>query len=193
MAMLLLAECAPRTEDILVYGAGSGLELMAFANAQPDWWLCGIDPSAEMLDLARKTLGPLQECVDLLQGYFADAPFGPFDGATCLLTLHFLTREERLEVLQEIRCCLRPGARLVVAHHSFSSGDDPKPWMMRSILFADRNAHDREKASASAEIMVERLPLLSSDDEQALLDQAGFSDVALFYAAFSFRGWIATA
>ena len=37
------------------------------------------------------------------------------------------------------------------------------------------------------------LPLLSVAEEEALLGEAGFSDVELFYAAFSFRGWVATA
>jgi hypothetical protein len=38
-----------------------------------------------------------------------------------------------------------------------------------------------------------RLPILSSDEDEALLGQAGSTKVALFYAAFSFRGWIACA
>ncbi|WP_190276578.1 class I SAM-dependent methyltransferase [Tsuneonella flava] len=56
MAMLLLAERAPQHSDILVYGAGGGLELKAFAEAQPDWRLVGVDPPAEMLNLARESL-----------------------------------------------------------------------------------------------------------------------------------------
>lgn len=56
MAMLLLEERASQHSDILVYGAGDGLELKAFAEAQPDWRLVGVDPSEEMLDLARESL-----------------------------------------------------------------------------------------------------------------------------------------
>ena len=41
--------------------------------------------------------------------------------------------------------------------------------------------------------MAERLPVLATEEEEALLLEAGFSDVALFYAAFSFRGWVAAA
>lgn len=193
MAMLLLAERAPSAADILVYGAGGGLELKAFADAQPDWRLSGIDPSAEMLDIAREVLGPLRGSVDLRQGYIGDAPYGPFDGATCLLTLHFLQREERLEVLQGIHRRLRRGAQLVVAHHSGPSGDDTKLWLTRSALFADRALNDHAKASTAAETMSARLPILSADKDEALIRQAGFSDIALFYAAFSFRGWVATA
>ena len=61
MTMLLLAEHAGQDADILVYGAGGGLELKAFAGSQPGWRLLGIDPSAPMLDLAREVLGPLAE------------------------------------------------------------------------------------------------------------------------------------
>lgn len=193
MAMLLLAERVPRAANILVYGAGGGLELKAFAEAQAGWRFIGVDPSNEMLDLARGILGPHLPRVDLLQGYIGDAPPGPCDGATCLLTLHFLESEERLEVLQDIRRRLRPGAPLVVAHHSFPEGSEPRTWLARSIAFADTASHDLAKASDSAEAMISRLPILPSDEEEALLRRAGFSGVALFYAAFSFRGWVATA
>ncbi len=193
MTMLLLAERAPRAADILVYGAGGGLELKALADAQPEWRFAGIDPSAEMLDLAREVLGPRHTRVHLRQGYIDDAPQGPFDGATCLLTLHFLKREPRLGVLQAIRRRLKPGAPLIVAHHSCPPGSDLKTWLIRSTAFADRTGYDLAKASASAEAMISCLPILSSEEDEALLRQAGFTDVALFYAGFSFRGWIATA
>ncbi|HTG39370.1 class I SAM-dependent methyltransferase [Sphingomonas sp.] len=193
MTMLLLAERAPPVADILVYGAGGGLEIKALAEAQPGWRFVGIDPSAEMLDLARDVLRPLDNAATLIQGYIADAPQGPFDGATCLLTLHFLHREERLEVLHDIRRRLKPGAAFVIAHHSCPDGSDPRRWLARSVAFADRSAPDLAKASASAEMLMSRLPILSSDGEEALLRQAGFREITLFYAAFSFRGWVATA
>jgi len=193
MAMLLLAERAPAVANILVVGAGGGLELKAFAEAQPDWRFVGIDPSAEMLDLARRVLGPLGARVDLRQGIVDTAPPGPFDGATCLLTLHFLQREERLHTLQEIRCRLKPGAPLVVAHHSVSSADDARVWLARSATFAGGPGADFATARRSAAKMAEHLPLLSADEEVAIQREAGFSDVALFYAGFSFRGWVSRA
>lgn len=193
MAMLLLAERTPKAADILVVGAGGGLELKAFAEAQPYWRFFGVDPSAEMLDLARRILGPLQARVKLQEGYVDIAPAGPFEGATCLLTLHFLSRSERLHTLQEIRQRLRPGAPLVVAHHSYPAGSEPSLWLARSIAFASGPNIDAAQASASAAGMAERLPILSVDEDESILREAGFSDVDLFYAGFSFRGWVATA
>lgn len=193
MAMLLLAERAPGLADILVVGAGGGLEIKAFAEAQANWRFVGVDPSAEMLDLARHVLGPLQTRVQLEQGNVGMAPPGPFDGATCLLTLHFLAKDERLRTLRGIRQRLKPGAALVVAHHSYPRGGDPCRWLSRSVAFASGSRIDAEQVSASAATMAERLSILSEEEDEALLRNAGFSDVALFYAGFSFRGWGATA
>lgn len=193
MAMLLLTERAPESADILVVGAGGGLELRAFAEAQPRWHFTGIDPSAEMLGLARHILGPLQSRVELLQGYIDAAPTRPYDGATCLLTLHFLSKGERLHTLREIRRRLKPGAPLVVAHHSYPRGSAPSLWLARSATFASGSSADYAKISTSAASMTVRLPILPADEDEAVLSQAGFSDVALFYAGLSFRGWVASA
>ncbi len=192
MTMILLAERAPQDAEILVYGAGGGLELKAFAEAQPCWRFAGIDPSREMLDQARDILGPLRTRVDLRQGYMEAAPQGSFDGAACLLTLHFLQQGERLAVLGDMRRRMKPGARLVIAHHSYPEGSEPMDWLARSIMFADRGVQDVAGASRSAQMMSKQLPILSAAEEEALLTQAGFSEIALFYAAFSFRGWVAT-
>jgi tRNA (cmo5U34)-methyltransferase len=188
MAMLLIAERAPATANILVVGAGGGLELRAFAEAQPDWRFEGIDPSAEMLDLASQTLGPLEGRVKLQQGTVEAAGPGPFDGATCLLVLHFLKPEERLRTLREIKRRLKPGAPLIVAHHSCDKGEERVRWLTRSVAFAGSDA-DFAKASASAAIMADRLPILPPAQDEALLREAGFSEIGLFYAGFSFRGW----
>lgn len=191
MVTLLLAEQASGAAHMLVVGAGGGLELKAMAEARPDWCFTGVDPSPAMLDLARYAVLPFADRVDLVAGTVDQVPAGPFDGATCLLTLHFLDRSERLRTLREIRRRLKPDARLVLAHHA--PGGDPERWMARSAAFADRAGLDWAQATASGRMMAERLPLLAPSEEEELLCVAGFGDVALFYAAFSFRGWVATA
>ena len=191
MAMLLLAEQAPGVAHILVVGAGGGMETRSLAETQPDWRFTGVDPSPAMLDLARRTLAPVADRVELLEGTIDQAPLGPFDGATCILTLHHIERDERQRTLREIRRRLVPGATLVVAGHS-APGSDPERWMMRSAAFGDRAGIDWAKSSATARMMTERLPLLTPAEEEDCLREAGYSDVALFYAAFSFRGWVAT-
>ncbi len=194
MAALLLAERAGAEAGILVLGAGGGLELRAFADACPGWRFTGVDPSAEMLEEAARAVGPHAPRVTLHHGYIDSAPPGPFDGATCLLTLHFVGREDRARTLAALRGRLRPGAPLVVVHHSFPR--DPAGqalWLSRCAAFAVSSGIKREKAEAAVEAIAQRLPVLPPEEDEAMLRDAGFRDVALFYAAFTFRGWVATA
>lgn len=192
MVGVLLAERTPTAGRILVLGAGGGLELKALAEMQPDWHFDGIDPSKEMLDLARMTLGELAARVRLHQGYIDSAPPGPFDGAACLLTLHFLPRAERLRTLKEMLGRLRPGAPLIVAHHSFpSEGPDPDKWLKRNAAYGIASGVPAAQAEGSISALRERLPVLSPQQDADLLSEAGFVDIELFYCAFTFKGWVA--
>ncbi len=74
-----------------------------------------------------------------------------------------------------------------------SGGSNLLPWLVRSVAFADAPGAHFAQASVSAAAMAEHLPILSGDEDEALLTAAGFSNVALFYAGLSFRGWVATA
>ena len=192
MALLLLAERVPADGRVLVLGAGGGLELKVFADQQPGWQFEGVDPSAEMLKLAQATLGPLAARVRLHEGYIDTAPAGPFDAATCLLTLHFLTLAERRHTLRELAQRLKPGAPLVVAHHSFPQDEPARAvWLARYAAFAVSSGVGREPAERASAAIGARLPVLAPPQEEALLREAGFTDVSLFYAGFTFRGWVA--
>ena len=191
MAAVLLAERAGDDANILVLGAGGGLELRVFGEMQPTWRFCGVDPSAEMLELAKQTIGPLEQRVTFHHGYIDDAPEGPFDGATCLLTLHFMPEDERRRAVAEVYRRLKPGAAFVVAHHSYPQNEPEKRlWLSRFAAFGS----DPGLSFASREDMItaigERLPALSPEKDEEILRDAGFDDVALFYAGFTFRGWV---
>lgn len=152
---------------------------------------CGVDPSAEMLDVAQRTLDSLAARVDLHEGYMDSAPAGPFDSATYLLTLHFVPEDERRSLLAEVHRRLKPGAPFVVAHHSFLQGGGEKAkWLGRYAAFAVASGIAASNAQGASEAIGERLPILSPEQDEAMLRDAGF-DVALFYAGFTFRGWVA--
>lgn len=192
MAGVLLAEAAPANATVLVLGAGGGLELKALATAQPTWRFHGVDPAAGMLQLARATLGELAERVTWHEGYIDGAADGPFDAAICLLTLHFLPAEERLRTLQALHRRLAPGAPLVVAHHSFpTAGTEHEKWLLRNAAYAQAAGIPRAHSVNNMAAMRDRLPVLSPAQDVALLQEAGFADVELFYCALTFKGWVA--
>jgi tRNA (cmo5U34)-methyltransferase len=191
MSGILLAERAPANARVLVLGAGGGLELKAFATAQPGWSFDGVDPAGEMLELAARTLGPMASRARLHRGYIDDAPDGPFDAAACLLTLHFLGAVERRRTVAEIHRRLKPGAPFVAAHSSFPQGERERArWLSRYAAFAIASGADPEKTKGARAAVEAHLNMLSPEQDEAVLREAGFSDVSLFYAAFTWRGWV---
>lgn len=191
MAVTHLAESVADNARFLVLGAGGGLELKAFTQARPDWTFVGVDPSQPMLDLAAQVLGAHGSQVELIHGYIDDAPVGPFDGATCFLVLHFLPVPDRLEVLRALKVRLKPSAPLIIAHHCEPDVGPVEDWLARSVAFANGPMADAKAARASAASMAQHLTLLTAQEEEALLRDAGFTQPALFYAGLSFRGWVA--
>ncbi len=194
MARMLLAERVPADGRVLVLGAGGGLELRAFAEAQPGWSFDGVDPSADMLRLAAEMTSPYADRIRLHEGYIADAPEGPFDGATSILTFHFIAQAQRLETLRQLHCRLRRGAPLVLAHISFAQTEPERSmWIARHVAFGAPDGVDPAQLQSSREAIGTRLSILAPEDEEAMLREAGFSGVSLFYAGLSFRGWVAYA
>jgi tRNA (cmo5U34)-methyltransferase len=192
MTSILLSEHAPANAHVLVLGAGGGLELKALAEAQPGWCFTGVDPAGPMLDLAREAMGPNAGRADLVQGYIEDAPPGPFDAATCLLTLHFLGREDRVRTLEQMRWRMKPGAPLVVAHSSFPQEEPARArWLSRYAAYAVASGADPAQVEQARAAVSASLVLLTPQEDEECLRAAGFSDVEMFYAAFTWRGWTA--
>lgn len=192
MTGLLLAERAPDDGRVLVLGAGGGRELRDLADMQPGWSFVGVDPAGAMLEEARRVLGDDAGRAELVEGYIEDAPDGPFDGGVCLLTLHFLQRDERLRTLWEIRRRLKTGAPFVAAHSAFPPGDRDL-WLSRYAAFAVASGADPEQVDNMKAVVKANLPMLDSVMDETLMSEAGFSDVTLFYAGFTWRGWVAYA
>ncbi|WP_233247566.1 class I SAM-dependent methyltransferase [Caulobacter endophyticus] len=194
MCGVMLAERAPNNARVLVVGAGGGLELKALAEAHPGWTFVGVDPAAEMLRGAQRLLGPLNDRVELVEGYVEDVAERDFDAATCLLTLHFLGRDERLRTEREIRRRLKPGAPFVAAHGSFPQDPAQRDaWLDRYAAFAIASGFDPVQARGARDAVSASVNMLSPDEDEAILREAGFTDVTLFYAAFTWRGWAAYA
>lgn len=194
MAALLMAERTPPNGRVLVVGAGGGMELKLFAESFPDWQFDGVDPSAEMLDLAKASLGSLASRVQLHHGYIDAAPKGQFDAASCLLTLHFTTEAERYKILCEIHARLKPDGVLVAMHYSISQDPAERDlWLSRCAAFAISSGVDPEQAQAAAVAIGKQLPILAPDQDEELMQKAGFSNIKTFYIGLGFRGWVAYA
>jgi len=77
----------------------------------------------------------------------------------------------------------------VIAHPSFP-GKEPK-WLTRGAAFATAAGVPEAQARCGITAIKEQLPVFSPEQDAALLREAGFTDIDLFYCAFTFKGWIA--
>lgn len=191
MVEMLLAERVPQSGRVLVLGAGGGMELRALADVQRSWTFDGVDPSADMLELAVETVGPHADRVRLHHGGIEAAPEGPFDGATCLLVFHFIDRAERARILAGLRQRLKPGAPFLLMHISFPQTEPERSqWIARHAAYGAPPGTDPAHLAAARDAISSRLTILSPDEDEAMLAEAGFEPISLFYAGLSFRGWV---
>jgi tRNA (cmo5U34)-methyltransferase len=197
MAAQLIRERIGNTGKVMVLGAGGGLELEAFASRCPQWTFVGVEPAEEMLKAAKDRVlqAGASERVDWHHGYIFDAPPGPFDAATCLLTLHFVPDDGAKEqTLAEIRRRLKPGAPFVLVDLCIDLASPGAATALdRYREFALESGADLERVESTCGRLVNVLKLVSAARDEALLGIAGFSQVELFYAGLSWRGWRAIA
>ncbi len=191
MVNVLLQERAPTDARVLVHGAGGGLELEAMASANANWQFVGVDPAQPMLDAAEERLGELMERVQLHHGYIEDAPAGPFDAATSLLTLHFLGEAARIETIKQIVDRLKPGAPFAAVHSSFPQGEHERAlWLSRYAQFAMAAGVPAAMAEQAKVAVGAMNTMYEPDQDLRMLEAGGLVNVATFYAAFTWRGWI---
>jgi SAM-dependent methyltransferase len=113
---------------VLDVGTGTGALAIAALERWPDVRVTGIDPSQEMLDLARAAAGrrltePAHTRLDLVQGDAAELPLeaGSFDVVVSSFVLQLLDR--RPAAMREARRVLRPGGTF--AWVSWLAGEAP--------------------------------------------------------------------
>jgi tRNA (cmo5U34)-methyltransferase len=197
MAAVLLRDRIGEGGGILVIGAGGGIELSVFAREASGWTFAGVDPSVQMLSRARQKIDEADatDRVSLVRGTAEDAPREAFDAATAFLALHFVPDDgARLRALREIHARLKDGAPFLMINgcadmQSSRFADDQRSY----AAFARRNGAPEEMIDAAVRMQRESVHLLPPEREEALLAEAVFRDLHLFYVGMWVFGWIAMA
>lgn len=191
-AAMLYAQL-PETTRLLCVGAGTGEEIARLAAAGAQWQFVGVDPSAQMLAVARDRLtrAGLMRRVELVQGEIDSMPSEPaFDAATLILVLHFLRENAtRMALLSHIAARLKPGAPLLLAS-LYENGDSATvlaAWKSLQVLSGlPRQAVEERMAPRLAESW----PV--SDAQLAeLLAATGFGPPTRYFQGLMMAGWVA--
>ena len=200
LALAHLETALPQGGRVLIVGAGGGREVEALAGSDVPFLATGVDPSADMLAIARwyADAGPRPEAVTLVQGVAKDvaAPAGGFDAATSMLVMHFLADDAsdagKSSYLGTIRERLRPGALLLHADVSFDDDDARTAFTPVFMRYAALAGLDEEAAAAGPGVM-ETMPIISARRTEDLLTANGFGEPRLFFQALWYRAWGAKA
>jgi len=195
MAATVLSDRIGNQAQLLVVGAGGGIEIARFARQFPRWRFTGVDPSRAMLDLASARLN--DEAVGtewtLVQGTAADAPDGPFDAATAFLCLSFVPDDgARLAQLRAIHQRLKPGAPFLMIHAA-SKTEHLERDFARFAQHALLRGADADLVNTAVSVNRQSINILTPEREAELLEQAGFRLDGIFYCGLWIHGWEATA
>jgi len=104
-------------ESVLDVGCGSGgVTIPAKEAVGPEGESSGIDPSGEMIAVARRKARRNGIDIDFQIGVIEALPFpnAAFDAVTSSLMMHHLPEELQLKGLTEIYRVLKPGGRLLI-------------------------------------------------------------------------------
>ena len=130
--------------------------------------------------------------VSWVNGYVDDAPAGPFDGATRLLTLHFVPDDgAKHTTLEQIRRRLKPGAALADVDFCLDLSAPSADAIITRYGHYALNAGALESDVAETKQRL-RTGLNCADEERerTIFAEAGFEKALLFYAGFNWRGWV---
>ena len=199
MAQNLLRTNLSSSARLLVVGSGTGMELINFCQQNSQWILTGVDPSQDMMIIARQELAKrkLLARVNLHRGDLDSLPqTEPMDAATLILVMHFLPDDgSKLELLKNIARRLKPGAEFILAD---LHGDKSARYFTKlktawqAHYFNQLDDANKTQAESEFETRIDNsIHFISEARIRELLNTAGFDLVSKFYNAFLFGGWTA--
>ncbi|WP_017316190.1 class I SAM-dependent methyltransferase [Mastigocladopsis repens] len=196
MALSCLKAHLRETGNLLIVGAGTGMELVKFGQGNSQWQMLGVDPSVNMLSIAQEKIQQhsLSERVKLFEGYTHDLPATPlYDAATCILVMHFLPDDgSKLALLQSIAQRLKSSATFIVVDMFGEKGTRELEQMISILkLFWQEMGMKSEIMAQLLETFNQSVYPIPEARELQLLQQAGFGNIIRFYTGLWVGGWVA--
>ncbi len=196
LAINLLHHYLPSQANILVSGAGTGQEAIAYSIANPTWQITGVDPTEEMLSKAIDQVNEqdLSDRIHLQLGQVKDLPLDPcFEAATSILVMQFIPDDgSKKEYLTEIISRLKPEAKFIIIDlvgdkTSYEFGMFLSTWEARQLLMGE----DKEDVKKDFAHIRQDLQFITEGRMNDLLQEVGFKEIHKFFQSYLFSGWIA--
>ena len=124
------AEIVPKaTGRVLEVGIGSGLNFRYYGPSVSRVW--GVDPSRELLAMARRKLSALPYPVELLCESAERIPLDDAAADTVVLTWALCTIPDPSRALKELKRVLKPGGSMLFAEHGLAPDPGVQAWQER--------------------------------------------------------------
>ena len=158
--------------EVLDLGCGTGLELDAYFERNPDAAVTGIDLAPGMLEKLRAKFP--KKRLTLIQGSYFDLPFGSgqFDAAVSVESLHHFTQEQKIPLYRKLRDSLKPGGYFILTDYMAGSEDEER------LCFSEFSRLKREQGLPDDGFFHYDTPLTREHEIQTLR-AGGFSRVEL--------------
>ena len=188
----LVLASLPENARVLCVGVGTGADIFALASERVDLSFVGVDPSAEMLEIARHRLdeaGIGGRC-ELVHGSVDDVEERDFAAVVSLFVAHFVQRGDRPAFYRAIYDRLAPGGRFASAEISGDLDTPQFPAMLEDWKQVQTLMGANEESLASlGDTLRTVLGVIGPAETEALWREAGFAVPVPFFQAFMIRGW----
>ncbi|MGI9625625.1 MAG: class I SAM-dependent methyltransferase [Longimicrobiales bacterium] len=184
----------PRGARVLVVGAGNGIEITTLKASRPDLEILGVDPSAQMLELAeaRVRLAGCQEGVTFHHGYAHEVnTAAKFDAATLINVMHFVPDDGgKGALLTDVAQRVQPDSPFVLfdLHGDPTSEEYARYMPAWRRLWAIRGMNQAERGRFSERIRT-GIHFASAARILELAREAGFTAPRMFYKSLLYGGW----
>lgn len=179
-----------RNSSVLVAGCGTGAELLESRAQRPDWQLTAMDPSAEMLAVAKQRVGEIS-AIEWRQAKLEDlGATERFDGALAILVLQSLPDNgAKLNFLSTLARALRPGGQLFLVD-LMGPEWSPLQRQMQAAWQDFQRASSLLDPSEAISSLSDGLHPIGRARLSSLADAAGFGDPAPVFRALDFEGFL---
>lgn len=179
----------PNAKDILAVGCGTGNEILSLSNYNNSWKITGIDPSPDMIKIAREKLKKHPK-VTIIQGEVEQLDaHKTYDVATLLLVLHFMKDDgTKQALLQSISDKLKQGATLILLDIFGDKTEFSVNLKLMEKLLPKEE--DGVIIKERLEMLPERVNPISEKRLTEILEKTGFSEPVRFFQSAIYGGWI---
>ncbi len=159
--------------------------------------LVGIDDSPHMLKEARTKLARpgTQHRIELIEADLTrvqELPHGEASAVILVLVLQFLRPLERAQLLNRLQSQIREGGVIIVVEKTIQEGRRLNSAFIELYHALKReNGYSDGEISRKREALENRLIPFREQENLQLLEQAGFSETALFFSWLNFQGYVA--